>query len=252
MRTTMTLALVMHATGTVGLTRLAIAQRPDSAQPHIVVRSALTVTNKGISVIPTFTLGKPAAIADLVVAKGKASFEPQFRMGLDGKPWSFIFWARYALLEREHFRLAVGAHPSIVFRTAPITINGASRNAIVGRRYLATELAPTVVLSPRVTVGLYHLFSRALESDVARWTNYLALRGALTTVPLGAGFTLRLDPQAYWLRLGATSGTYVNGAVTIARRGAPWSVSASENRALDTHITGERVLWNVSATWAFR
>ena len=123
---------------------------------------------------------------------------------------------------------------------------------IVGRRYLATELAPTFVLSRRTTVGLYHLFSRALENDVARWTNYVAVRSAITNVPLGADFTLRLDPQAYWLRLGDQTGTYVNGAVTVSRRRAPWSLSATENRVLHTQIAGTRVLWNVSATYAFR
>ena len=62
---------------------------------HASVLGAITVTNKGISLIPSFTLGKPATLIDLVTRKAELSFEPQFRVGLDGKPWSFVFWGRY-------------------------------------------------------------------------------------------------------------------------------------------------------------
>ena len=54
------------------------AQVPDSAKHRTVVTGGISITNKGISAIPTFTLGKPAAIVDLTVRKQRASFEPQF------------------------------------------------------------------------------------------------------------------------------------------------------------------------------
>jgi hypothetical protein len=57
---------------------------------QVAVSGAVSVTNKGISLIPSFTLGRPAAIFDLAVRKGDLGFEPQFRFGLDGKPWSFL------------------------------------------------------------------------------------------------------------------------------------------------------------------
>ena len=59
------------------------AQRPVH---RATVSGGITVTNKAISLIPTFTLGKPAAIFDFAVRKGAVSFEPQFRVGLNGKP----------------------------------------------------------------------------------------------------------------------------------------------------------------------
>ena len=70
------------------LSYLAFSQKTESTQIASHFGGAVTVTNNGISFIPTFTLGKPAVIFDLSMGK-RLSFEPQFRFALEGKPWSF-------------------------------------------------------------------------------------------------------------------------------------------------------------------
>ena len=75
----------------------------------------MTVTNNGISFIPSFNLGKPAAIFDLTMGGKKLSFEPQFRFALEGKPWSILFWWRYKLLNTDKFQIGLGAHPALSF-----------------------------------------------------------------------------------------------------------------------------------------
>ena len=55
------------------------AQKPDSSKPAFHFGGAALVTNNGISLIPTFSLGKPAVIFDIYMAKRKLSFEPEFR-----------------------------------------------------------------------------------------------------------------------------------------------------------------------------
>ena len=235
------------------LARRASAQAPDSAKHRSVVTGAISITNKGISVIPTFTLGKPAAIIDLIVRKQRVSFEPQFRAGLDGKPWSFIFWGRYQLVWRERFHVQIGAHNSVLFRKTTTTIGGSAGEYLVARRYLATEVAPSYNVSRHVNVGVYYLYSHALESDVAQNTNYVALRGALTGVPLTHQFVWRIDPQVYYLSTDRQHGYYANGAATLAKQKSPFSISASANKPLQTNIVGGTAfLWNVSLNVAFR
>ena len=67
--------------------------------------TVITVTNKGISTIPNLTLGKPAVLFDFVIGGDRLSFEPSFRFAMEGKPWSFLFWWRYKLVEsgKMHF-----------------------------------------------------------------------------------------------------------------------------------------------------
>jgi hypothetical protein len=67
------------------------SQKADSSNNVSHLNGAVTVTNNGISLIPTFTLGKPAVIFDLSIGK-RVSFDPQLRFALEGKPWSFVFW----------------------------------------------------------------------------------------------------------------------------------------------------------------
>lgn len=218
-----------------------------------VVTGAVTVTNKGISTVPSFTLGKPAAVFDVSIANRGLSFEPQFRFGLDGKPWSFLFWGRYQLLDAGRLRLSVGAHPALSFRTIPVVMNGVSRDVITVRRYLATELAPTYAVSNDVSVGLYHLYSYGVEREVAKHTNFLALRGSLANVRLPEQLSLRLDPQVYYLRTDALDGFYLYAGATLGRRGLPLSLSTVVNRPIRSNVVGGGdFLWNVSARYAIR
>ena len=226
-----------------------LAQEPTRTE----VAGAISVTNKGISTVPSFTLGKPAAIFDVSIARGRSSFEPQFRFGLDGKPWSFLFWGRYRLLEGEKLSVSIGAHPALSFRTIPVTSNGVSRDVITARRYLATELAPTYALTRSISVGAYHLYSYGVERDVAKHTNFLAARGSLTNVRLSEQLSMRFDPQLYYLRTDDLDGYYVYAAATLAKRDLPLSLSTVVNRPLRSNVVGGGdFLWNVSARYSIR
>lgn len=231
----------------------AAAQAVDSTRVPTEVAGAVTVTNNGISTIPSFSLGRPAAIIDLSLARRGLSVEPQFKVGLDGKPWSILFWGRYKLVTGERFNLSVGGHPALSFRTVPAGTNASTSDVIAARRYLASEVSPSFALTRNLSVGAYWLYSRALERDVARHTNFLSLRSAITTASRTSPYLVRLAPQLYYLRVGDRDGFYLNSTLSLARRGAPLSVSTVVNRSIRTDVPGsDPFLWNVSLTYAIR
>lgn len=231
----------------------AAAQTVDSTRVSTEVAGAVTITNNGISTIPSFSLGRPAGIIDVSLGRRELSFEPQFKFGLDGKPWSILFWGRYKLVQGERFNLSVGAHPALSFRTVPIGTNGSTNEVIAARRYLASEVSPSFALTSKLSVGAYWLFSRALERDVARHTNFLSLRSAITTSSTTNSYVVRLAPQLYYLRVADRDGFYFNSALSLARRNAPLSVSTVVNRSIRTDVPGsDPFLWNVSLTYAIR
>ncbi len=92
-------------------TLYSFAQTIDTTQTPSFFRGQITATNNGISLIPNFSLNKPAALFDLSIGKGRLSFDPMFRFGLDGKPWTLIFWFRYKVVDQRRFTLGIGAHP---------------------------------------------------------------------------------------------------------------------------------------------
>jgi len=220
------------------------------AAPWAAASGLLVVTSKGMGTIPSFTLDRPAALLFVHIGSGAFSFDPEFRAGLDGKPWGTALWARYRL-RRERLLVTVSAHPAINFRTTTVTMNGVDRDVIVARRYVGAELAPTYTLSPHATVTANYFYLRGLETDVAKHTHFVGLRSAVG-IPLASGFGLRLAPLVYYLTIGRRTGYYAFGSVTLGRVGVPVSLSTAANGPMRTSIAaGREDAWNVSVNYAF-
>ena len=230
---------------------LLFSQQKDSAQVNIQVHGAITATNNGVSVIPTFNLGKPATIFDLVVRKNRFSFEPQFRFAIeDFKPWSFIFWLRYKIAETPKFKMGIGAHPSTVFNTTVITSNGITKDAITVRRFWAGELTPTYFISKKVNIGVYYLYSRGL-AEATKNTNFVALSANFSNIKLGSDYFMKVSPQLYYLQMDANDGYYATSSFTIANRKFPLSISSIINKKIKSSITSKDFIWNISLIYSF-
>ena len=231
----------------------AVAQQAENPERRTHVAGAATITTKGISLIPAFSLGKPAAIVDVAIADGALSFEPQFRLGLNGKPWSFIFWGRYRPLSGGKFRLGVGAHPSVLFRTITDSTSGVPREAIVINRYLAGEVNPSYALANNLSVGIYYLYSHGIEPEAVQNTHFLSARANLTNLWLSDRVFLQFAPQLYYLNMDGRDGWYVNSAVTLGGRNLPLAIASMVNKTIRTRITtGADFLWNVSLIYSLR
>lgn len=230
------------------------AQQSDTTRPRTDVAGAITVTTKGISLIPAFTLGKPAAIVDVAIVDRAVSFEPQFRLGLSGKPWSFIFWGRYRPLRTGRLRLGFGAHPAVLFRTTTDSTTGVPRETIVVNRYLAGEVNPSYWLAKHLSVGIYYLYSHGIESEAVQNTHFLAARANLMNVQILDGVSVQFAPQLYYLNMDGRDGWYVNAALTLAHRDYPAvAIATMVNETIRTRIAArEDFLWNVSVIYSLR
>lgn len=169
-------------------------QKTDSTKIVRHIGGAVTVTNNGISLIPNFTLDKPAAIFDLSVGGKKLSFEPQFRFALEGKPWSFIFWWRYKLVETNKFQVSVGAHPAILFSTRIFMVDSVSNEILASQRYLAGEISPNYLLTKNIGVGIYYLYSHGFDKDTIGNTHFISLRCNFSNIKLSKQFFMRFNP----------------------------------------------------------
>lgn len=226
-------------------------QTIDSTKTPLHLGVVGTVTNKGISVIPTFTLGKPAAIFDVIVGK-RLTFEPQLRYSLEAKPWSFIFWLRYKLIRNERFTLNVGAHPSVVFSTVPATINGVTKDVLTGTRYFATEIVPNYKINKHLTIGFYYLSGWGFAEASTKHNDFLTLNTNINDIHIGKELSLRINPQFYFLKMDARSGTYVTSTFTLSKNRSPISIQYMFNQPINTNIIGgQDFVWNVSLIYAF-
>jgi hypothetical protein len=232
-------------------TQFSFSQEIGNTKPINHFGGAASVTNNGISLLPTFSLGKPAAIFDMSVGR-KLRFEPQFRFALEGKPWSFIFWWRYELLKTGKFQIAAGAHPAVTFKTVAASTNGVSKEMIAAQRYWAGELSPNYLLAKNISVGSYYLYSHGMEKDAIRNTHFLTLRSNFSNLKLSNQFFMRLTPQFYYLKMDKQDGFYFTSTLTLVRRNVPLSISSIINKTIQTTISASKdFVWNVTLIYSF-
>jgi len=213
---------------------------------------AASVTNNGISLLPTFTLGKPAAIFDLNLAGKRFSFEPQFRFALEGKPWSMIFWWRYKLLQSSKWNIKVGAHPAIAFKKTNVLLNNRPRQVLLPQRYLASEFSPNYMISKGTSIGAYFLYSKGLEPESIKNTRFITLNANFSNIRLGNGFVLKMSPQVYHLQMDNQGGYYVTSTFTVTKKNIPFSISSIMNKSIKTTIVGSKdFIYNLSLIYSF-
>lgn len=233
------------------LTHLSFSQKADSTRTLGQLAGGVTVTNNGISLLPTFALGKPAVMFDLSVGTRKLRFEPQFRFSLEGKPWSFLFWWRSNVVNTRKFQLNIGAHPAIAFKTV-LPTNEATDEITVSKRFLAGEIAPNYSLTKNTSVGVYYLHSHGFDTGVTKTTHFLALRSFFSNIRLSEQFFMNVTPQVYYLKLDENDGVYFTSTLTVAKQGFPLTVQSIINKTIQSTIPASKdLVWNVSLIYSF-
>jgi hypothetical protein len=226
------------------------AESQDSDSTELVnnLRMVLSVTNNGISLIPTFSLEKPAIIFDASLGR-RLTFDPLIRYSLEGKPWSFIFWFRYKLIKPGRFQFTIGAHPAVLFRTVDGTINGVPTEILRARQYVVGELYPHYMLTKNFSVGVYYNYSRGLAKDDTKNTNFITLRTAFSNLLIFNNFSLSVVPHAYYLKMDDREGFYVTSAFTIVKQNFPLSISSVINKTIESEIVSSDFVWNISLNY---
>jgi hypothetical protein len=230
-------------------TQFSFSQKTDSTKKISHFSGAITATSNGISLVPTFSLNRPAVMFNLSIGKGKLSFEPDMRFSMSGKPWSFLFWWRYRM-QKDKFHFTLGAHPALNFRTQISPTDG--NEMIVTRRFLASELAPNYFITKNTSIGMYYLYSRCFDKGAARNTHFITLSSNFRNIRIGNQLIANFIPQFYYLKQDKVDGVYFTSTLTLAKRNFPFSVQSIINKEIESEITGSKnFVWNVSLIYSF-
>jgi len=233
------------------LTHTAIGQSTDSTEKINYFGGSATITSNGISLFPSFSLGKPAALFYMKVG-GKLTFEPELRFALDGKPWAFIFWWRYKFLSDRRFQIRVGAHPSILFATMPVTVDGVTSDKLIARRYVAAEISPDFYITKKISVGMYYMKGYGLQDDGLKNADFITLNAKFTDIRLSKKVSLGLYPQFYYLKMDDNDGFYFSSTQALRIKDFPLSIQSIISQPIQSDIPGgQDLVWNVSLIYSF-
>ncbi|MFN3999862.1 hypothetical protein [Algoriphagus sp.] len=211
----------------------------------------ITATNNGISIIPSFTLGRPAVFFDLSIGGERLSFDPMLRFGMDGKPWSFVFWGRYKVIKDSRFTLNVGAHPTFIFQERTFMVDGQEETMMAAQRIFAGEIAPMYKVSERFSVGFYYLQGRGFNPIPPKNTIFLALNTVFSNLPIYRDVKLRMNPQVYFLQVDENTGSYVVSSFTLTKKDFPIGIQTLFNQKIKSQVAGDDLVWNVGLVYNF-
>lgn len=233
------------------LTHTAFSQSKDK---KLDVSGTMGITNNGISIVPALGLGKPAALFDLSVGK-RFRFAPELDFSLNGKPWQYLFWVGYDMINKGRFLMTVDANAAYLFRTVPAILGGEykSKDIIQVRRVLGIDQNSRYLITQNFDVGLYYLFGYGFESSVPTQTHYLSLYSDIPAIALFANLHLNIRPQIYYLKIDDVDGFYMATDLVLGVKNIPVTISSTIDKIIDSRITGNNdPLWNVSLNYSFR
>jgi hypothetical protein len=230
------------------------SQQIDSIQKVTTFSGSLGITNNGFSIVPSFSLNKPAIVALLSWKKNKFSIDPDVRLTFDAKKGGILLWFRYHAIEGDKFRLRVGAHPALNFQLREITDNsGAPLEITQMRRFLAWEFNPSYQITKNWGIGLYYLQGNGMQKDGPQTTHFVNLNTSISKIKLGTNIRLTLLPAIYYLYLDDFTGTYFTGTAILAHTKLPFTVQSSINKTFDSNLPGNKdYIWNVQINYNFR
>ncbi|MBL7808139.1 MAG: hypothetical protein JNN28_10005 [Saprospiraceae bacterium] len=231
--------------------QIGFAQSADSVKVINHFSGAISVTNNGISIIPSFSLGKPAAIGMFSLTRKRFSFDPDFRFSLEGKPWLFLFWGRYKIVPDGKFKLSTGLQFGLNHKTSVLSILEDTIEATVVRRYVAGEFFPRYSLTKHINIGIYCLYSHGIDAGTIKNTSFVTLNMNFSNLKLSDKWMIHVNPQCYYLKLDEHDGFYFTSSVTFSRKNFPVSISGIINKSITSNIPGKDFVWNISLVYSF-
>lgn len=215
-------------------------------------RGNISVTNNGLSLIPAFSLNRPAAIFELSLGGERLSFDPEMRFALDGQPWSFIFWWRYKIIKSEKFRLHVGAHPAFIFENKMVANgNGTMIQSMEAKRFFATEISPRYTFNDKASISFLYLTGRSLGKVPYALNQFVALGSQFTKIPLSGKYFFNASPQLFYLKMNEKDGYFASSSLVIVRRDLPISLGSIISKKIVSEIEVDNWIWNVSLIYSF-
>ncbi len=212
----------------------------------------ININNNGISLFPNLSFGKPATVINLSVGKKGLFFEPELRWGLNGKPWSYIFWLRVRPKRTTHFGYHFGAHPSYIIRESTITINGIDEKRYISQRYFAVEVVPVWYKSSKFAMAFHVLASKSLDPNYGiQRSKYISLQPRWPHISLSKKYYLSFFPQVFHLILDDKSGNYYSHLVSFNKNNSPIGLTSVFTYKINSTIPGDNVVWNVGLNIKF-
>jgi hypothetical protein len=208
------------------------SENTDSTHSKLKAGATFSLNSNGISSVPAFSLGKPAAMAAVSVGKGWFSYDPTLGYALDGHPWFIDNWLHVKLVNRPAFELRTGMNISSY--CGKYTVEEGEFLRV--ERYFTYELAGTFRFAGNTSLLLQYWNDRGQEnwSIKGHFVNGVVEK---TDMPLGNHVLFTAALQLFYINYTENNdGFFVAPRVAFSVRNFPVSIFSQVVQAIASNI----------------
>lgn len=212
------------------------------------VSGKIIFSKMGFAPIPAFSFESPIAIAFLSVRKNRFSFEPDFALGLNGKPWMGNNWFRFTIFKSEKIKLSTGLNPSLFFKNER---NDRGLEIIRVQRNFTAELVTVLNLSPVVSLTATYMNIHAFDHG-ALSGSFVDLSVTIQVLGVPEVLNVTFRPQVFYFDFdGNTDGFFSSATLTSEFQKIPVSLYYQAVLPVWTDFSGNKFKWNAGVICSF-
>lgn len=231
----------------------AFTQSVDTTQIVTTFSGSVGITNNGFSIIPTFSLNRPATIINLAWRRKRFSFEPDIRLVSDASKGGMLWWLRYKLVNQKRFGLRLGAHPAFTLIHRNITDNGISTEITEMLRFAAFEVVPSYQINKKIGLSAMYLQGHGLQKHGPQNTKVLFLNTAFTGLELGQKASFNFFPSVFFINTDGYTGSYFTLTTVLSHKKLPFSINSTINQTFKSDIPNNKYfMWNIGLYYNFK
>jgi len=196
----------------------AFSQSTDSGgSKNLKASGSFSINSNGVASVPAFTLGEPAFITSVSIAKKRFSYDPVLGYGLDLKPWFFDNWLHYKFITRPIFEMRAGFNYSTYFSDYKLP----DETILQGQRYFTYALEAVYTFKPKHSLQFAYWNDRGQEPGTIKG-HFLSVIGERTEIEVAKKLLLSANVQLFYINYtGENDGLFVTAKVSAAVKNIP-------------------------------
>ncbi len=214
----------------------------------IVASGNISINSNGIASIPAFSLGEPAFISTVSLAKGRFSYSPVLAYGLDLKPWFIDNWLHYKFIARPVFEMRAGFNYSTFFSEKKLP----DETILQGQRYFAFALEAFYTFKPKNTLQFAYWNDRGQESGTIKG-HFLSVTGERTEIEVAKNILLSAGLQLFYINYTAENdGLFIAPKASASIRNIPLLLYFQGIQTITSNIEPfPEFNWNLGLAFVF-
>jgi len=219
----------------------------DSTKNKLKAAAVVSLNTDGIAPVPSFSLDKPAIIANLALTKGRFSYEPGLAYSLELKPWYIDNWLNYRFVNKQKFTFTVGFNASSFFAGDTLKNN---KSVLRVERYFALAFTAWFKLSENS--GLTASYWSDNGQDGGLKGHFASLIAERTHILTGNKTFFNASLQVFYINYeGKNDGLFITPRASFNIVNSPLSVFILGTQALQSNIDPyPEFKWNLGIAYA--